>query len=94
VNGDGRLIDVHREAVATARERIEATIATRVTERRKTRLEFTKSAVIAQFQHLTSRAGDPNLHSHVVVLNVTRRADGQWRSIENGEMFVSTPGTA
>lgn len=87
VNGDKRLIDVHRSAVAIARQRIEATIATRVTERSTMRLEFTRSAIIAQFEHATSRAGDPGLHSHVVVLNLTRRADGQWRSIENAEMF-------
>ncbi len=87
VNGDRRLIDVHRSAVSIARQRIEATIATRVTERGTMRLEFTRSAVIAQFEHATSRAGDPDLHSHVVVLNLTRRADGQWRSIENAEMF-------
>ena len=87
VNGDRRLIDVHRSAVAIARQRIEATIATRVTERGTMRLEFTRSAVIGQFEHATSRAGDPDLHSHVVVLNLTRRADGQWRSIENAEMF-------
>ena len=87
VNGDKRLIDVHRSAVAVARQRIEATIATRVTKRGDMRLEFTRSALIAQFEHATSRAGDPDLHSHVVVLNLTRRADGQWRSIENAEMF-------
>jgi len=87
VNDDRRLIDVHRKAVETARERIEATVATRVTERGAMRLEFTRSAVIAQFEHMTSRAGDPDLHSHVVVLNVTRRADGQWRSVENAEIF-------
>ena len=87
VNGDKRLIDVHRSAVAIARQRIDATVATRVTERGTMRLEFTRSAVIAQFEHATSRAGDPDLHSHVVVLNLTRRADGQWRSIENAEMF-------
>lgn len=87
VNDDQRLIEVHRRAVEVARERIEATIATRVTERGAMRLEFTRSAVVAQFEHMTSRAGDPDLHSHVVVLNVTRRGDGQWRSIENAEMF-------
>jgi conjugative relaxase-like TrwC/TraI family protein len=87
VNGDRRLIDVHRSAVAIARQRIEATIATRVTERGTMRLEFTRSAVIAQFEHATSRVGDPDLHSHVVVLNLTRRADRQWRSIENADMF-------
>jgi conjugative relaxase-like TrwC/TraI family protein len=87
VSGDKRLIDVHRSAVAIARQRIEATIATRVTKDGVTRLEFTRSAVIAQFEHATSRAGDPDLHSHVVVLNLTCRADGQWRSVENAEMF-------
>ena len=87
VIGDRRVTDVHRKAVAVARQRIEATVATRVTEKGKTRLAFTRSAVIAQFEHATSRAGDPDLHSHVVVLNVTRRPDGQWRSIENAEMF-------
>jgi conjugative relaxase-like TrwC/TraI family protein len=87
VNEDRRLIDVHRRAVEVARERLEATVATRVSERGAMRLELTRSAVIAQFEHMTSRAGDPDLHSHVVVLNVTRRADGQWRSIENAEMF-------
>jgi conjugative relaxase-like TrwC/TraI family protein len=87
VNGDRRLIDIHRTAVAIARRRIDATVATRVTEQGETRLEFTRAPVIAQFEHATSRAGDPNLHSHVVVLNLTRRTDGQWRSIENAEMF-------
>jgi conjugative relaxase-like TrwC/TraI family protein len=87
VNGDRRLIDIHRTAVAIARRRIEATVATRVTEQGATRLEFTHAPVIAQFEHATSRAGDPDLHSHVVVLNLTRRADGKWRSIENAEMF-------
>ena len=87
VSDDRRLIDVHRKAVEIARERVEATVATRVTKRGNTRIDFTRSAVIAQFEHVTSRAGDPDLHSHVVVLNVTRRADGQWRSIENAEMF-------
>ncbi len=87
VNDDRRLIDAHRAAVGVARDRLEATIATRVTEKGATRVEFTRSAVIAQFEHATSRAGDPDLHSHVVVLNMTRRADGQWRSIENAEMF-------
>ncbi|MGH7936088.1 MAG: MobF family relaxase, partial [Chthoniobacterales bacterium] len=53
VNDDTRLIDVHKSAVAIARERIEATVATRVTKHRETRVEFTRSAVIAQFEHAT-----------------------------------------
>ena len=87
VAGDERLVRVHQKAVAVARERIEATTATRVTANGKTSVEFTGKAVMAEFLHTTSRAGDPDLHSHVVVLNLTQRKDGQWRSVDNAAMF-------
>lgn len=35
----------------------------------------------AAFRHRTSRAGDPNLHSHVVVANMTEAPDGGWSSL-------------
>ncbi|MDR3416066.1 MAG: MobF family relaxase [Nevskia sp.] len=87
VAGDDRLVQVHQKAVAVARERIEATTATRVTEHGRTRVEVTGKAVMAEFLHTTSRAGDPDLHSHVVALNLTQRQDGQWRSVDNTAMF-------
>ncbi|OZB47245.1 MAG: hypothetical protein B7X40_09740 [Cellulomonas sp. 14-74-6] len=36
----------------------------------------------AAFDHWDSRAGDPNLHTHVVVANRARGVDGVWRSID------------
>lgn len=87
VVGDERLVQVHQKAVAVARERIEATTATRVTQDGKTTVEVTGRAVMAEFLHTTSRAGDPDLHSHVVALNLTQRQDGQWRSVDNTAMF-------
>ncbi|WP_029918784.1 MobF family relaxase [Nevskia soli] len=87
VLGDDRLVRAHQEAVAVARQRIEALTATRVTQDGKTTVETTGNAVIAEFLHTTSRAGDPDLHSHVVALNITQRADGQWRSVDNTAMF-------
>jgi len=87
VAGDERLVRVHQKAVAVARQRIEATTATRVTKNGKTRVEVTGKAVMAEFLHTTSRAGDPDLHSHVVALNLTQRQDGQWRSVDNTAMF-------
>ena len=87
VLGDQRIVQAHQQAVAEARIRLEALTATRVTCDGETQVEFTGKAVIAEFLHTTSRAGDPNLHSHVVVLNLTQRADGQWRSLDNTEMF-------
>ncbi len=87
VMGDERLVRAHQDAVASARRHIEALTATRVMRDGKSTLENTKKAVIAEFLHTTSRTGDPQLHSHVVALNLTQRADGAWRSIENGPMF-------
>lgn len=36
----------------------------------------------AAFDHWDSRAGDPNLHTHVVVANRVQGVDGAWRSID------------
>lgn len=39
----------------------------------------------ARYRHLTSRAGDPQLHTHSVFLNMARRADGSMGTIDNQE---------
>jgi len=41
----------------------------------------------AVFDHRTSRAGDPQLHSHALVVNKVRCADGQWRTIDGHEVY-------
>jgi conjugative relaxase-like TrwC/TraI family protein len=38
----------------------------------------TSGWVAATFVHRTSREGDPQLHTHVVIPNLVRRADGAW----------------
>jgi conjugative relaxase-like TrwC/TraI family protein len=45
--------------------------------------------VAAAFRHRTSRAQDPHLHTHVVVANMTRTADGEWRALD-GEAILKT----
>src|SRR5438105_3546575 len=44
--------------------------------------------VAAAFTHRTSRAGDPQIHSHVLVANKVRCADGGWRSLDGREVFA------
>ena len=45
--------------------------------------------VAAAFVHRTSRAGDPLLHTHVVVANVARaRDDGQWRTLDGRLLYT------
>jgi conjugative relaxase-like TrwC/TraI family protein len=48
----------------------------------------TDGFVAAVFRHRTSRAGDPQLHSHVLVANKARCADGRWRSLDGRELFA------
>ena len=40
--------------------------------------EPVEGIVAAAFPHRTSRAGDPQLHTHVLVANLVRGADGRW----------------
>lgn len=44
--------------------------------------------IATTFNHSTSRAGDPQLHTHVIIANMVRAADGTWRSLETREMFA------
>src|ERR1039458_5021966 len=42
----------------------------------------------AAFRHRTSRAGDPQLHTHVVVPNLVRAGDGQWSAPDGRHLFT------
>ncbi len=43
--------------------------------------------VAAKFVHRTSRAGDPQLHTHVLVANMTRTPDGKWRALDGNAIY-------
>ncbi len=51
--------------------------------------EHGEGFVAAAFRHRTSRAQDPHLHTHVIVANMTRTADGEWRALD-GEAILKT----
>jgi len=42
----------------------------------------------AAFRHRTSRAGDPQLHTHVVVPNVALGTDGRWSAPDGRHLFT------
>ncbi len=44
--------------------------------------------IAAAFRHRTSRAGDPQLHTHVVVANTTRCEDGVWRALDGRHLYA------
>ncbi len=47
------------------------------------RQESTRGTLAAAFDHWDSRAGDPNLHTHVVLANKVQGPDGVWRSVDS-----------
>jgi len=47
----------------------------------------TDGLVAAAFEHRSSRADDPQLHTHVVIANLIRRADGQWTAIDSAALY-------
>jgi conjugative relaxase-like TrwC/TraI family protein len=83
VAGDKRLIAAHAAAVKAALGHVEQHMAaTRVREGGEVLREETGKLAIATFRHSTSRAQDPQLHTHAVILNATQDKDGNWRSLE------------
>lgn len=45
--------------------------------------------IAAQFRHRTSRQGDPQLHSHVLIANMTKGPDGKWSALDGQAIFKS-----
>jgi conjugative relaxase-like TrwC/TraI family protein len=44
--------------------------------------------VAAAFRHRTSRAGDPQLHTHVLVANMTKGPDGRWTALDGRRLYA------
>jgi conjugative relaxase-like TrwC/TraI family protein len=93
---DYRLIDAHRGAVEKALVEVEKYALSR--QRAGQESVVTGNVVAARFEHIAARpsenapdgqAPDPQLHTHVVFLNLTRRPDGQWRALDPQEMYRS-----
>ena len=97
IGGDERLREAHRQAVHLTLTELEKYVQSRVEGgmRRVT----TSNMVAAQFEHTAARPSqtgkqqgvgpDPHLHTHVVIANLTQRADGQWRGVEALDLYRS-----
>ena len=82
------ILACHHNAVDSVMQYVEDNlIEARITENNKTSRVATGNMVAARFDHFTSRELDPQLHSHVVVANMTQRVGGQWRAIANEKIF-------
>lgn len=82
LGGDTRLLEAHNKAVNSTLLRIEDELScARKTFKGKTEYEKTHNLIVAKFRHDTSRALDPMLHTHAVVMNATQRNDGRFKAL-------------
>ena len=91
VAGDIRLIEAHHAAVKESLAMIESNAQARKKVGGKTRIENTNNIAVAMFRHDTNRNNDPHLHTHSVVLNITKRGDGAYRALHNDELVKKIP---
>jgi len=89
VGGDDRVREAHRAAVTTALTELE-----RYTQARmggNNAAETTGKFIAAKFEHDTARPVDgyaaPQLHTHAVIFNMTERADGSTRALQERGFF-------
>lgn len=86
---DRRIIEAHKEASQLAIRELESFAAARV---RKGGIQeqdrTTGNLVGAAFLHTTSRALDPQLHTHFVLFNATwDKKEERWKALQTGDMF-------
>jgi conjugative relaxase-like TrwC/TraI family protein len=85
---DQRLIVAHEEATRIAFRELEAFAATRVRKQGNQGYRTTGNLVAAAFVHDSSRALDPQLHTHFTVFNATfDKEERCWKALEARGMY-------
>ena len=91
VGGDDQVREAHRAAVTTALAELERYTQARIGGNNPA--ETTGKFVVAKFEHDTARPVDgyaaAQLHTHAVIFNVTERADGTTRALQERGFFDS-----
>jgi conjugative relaxase-like TrwC/TraI family protein len=93
VGDDGRVRDAHRESVNEAVKEFEKYVQARGGGDKPA--TTTGKMIAAQFEHTSSRPdrengyAAPQLHTHVVIFNMTQTEDGKVRSVQPLELYRS-----
>lgn len=88
------IVEAHHEAVAEALAFMEREVAvTRAGANARdgaSAQHAVRGVAATAYDHWDSRAGDPQLHTHVVVANKVRTEfDGKWRTLDSRALFAS-----
>jgi conjugative relaxase-like TrwC/TraI family protein len=85
---DARLVTAHEEAARIAFRELETFAATRVRKQGSQRDRITGNLTAAAFTHTSSRALDPQLHTHFTVFNATfDEMEKSWKALQAGGMY-------
>jgi conjugative relaxase-like TrwC/TraI family protein len=85
---DERLVTAHEEAARIAFRELEAFAATRVRKQGNQKDRTTGNLAAAAFTHTSSRALDPQLHTHFTVFNATfDDRERSWKALQAGGMY-------
>jgi conjugative relaxase-like TrwC/TraI family protein len=86
------IYDAHLRALQYVLAYAERNIVTSRSGKNGVVQEQVRGVVAAAFDHWDSRAGDPHLHTHVVIVNRAQSDDGQWRTLDSRGLFKATVG--
>ena len=90
VAADERIVVAHAKAVKVALGELEQFASARLRSRGRNSDHKTGNIVAALFQHETSRALDPHLHTHCIVFNATYdKTESRWKALQNYEMLAA-----
>lgn len=85
---DERVLEAHNAAVSKTLDYIEQNYTNvRIHEKEQVYNQQTGNMLAAKFQHVSSRELDPQLHTHCLVINVTKKEDGEFKAMDFGEMY-------
>jgi conjugative relaxase-like TrwC/TraI family protein len=85
---DERLVTAHEEATRIAFRELETFAATRVRKQGNQKDRITGNLAAAAFTHTSSRALDPQLHTHFTVFNATfDDSERSWKALQTGGMY-------
>lgn len=84
----GVIRDAHDQAVAEALGYLEREAVATRRAAGGTNVIRGHGVIGAAFRHRTSRAGDPQLHTHVLVANLVLGADGRWGTLDGRRIYA------
>jgi conjugative relaxase-like TrwC/TraI family protein len=85
------ILETHHQAVNATLEWLETYVIHTRAGRNGVAHLGTRGAIAAAFDHWESRAGDPQLHTHMVIANrIQRITDGAWVTLDSRTLYKAT----